>query len=76
MQVTSFLSRVQDQGHHHHEHGPDCGHEHAPVRLRQTLIGVVFVINAFIVDWLFEQATTVSNASAMIGAIIPGSRMT
>src|ERR1022692_2833872 len=66
MQVTSLLS------HHEHEHGPDCGHEHAPVRLKQTLIGVVFVLNAFIVDWLFEQGTTVARASAMIGAIILG----
>ena len=72
MQVTSLLSREEDHGHHHHEHGPDCGHEHAPVRLTQTLVGVVFVINAFIVDWLFEQGTTVANASAMIGAIILG----
>src|SRR4051812_31825736 len=75
MQVTSLLSREEDHGHHHHhEHGPgcDCGHEHAPVRLKQTLIGVVFVVNAYIVDWLFEQGSTIANASAMIGAIILG----
>src|ERR1022692_399171 len=74
MQVTSFLSRVQDEAPHHHEHGPgcDCGHEHAPVRLTQTLIGVVFVLNAYVVDWFFEQGATVANASAMIGAIILG----
>src|ERR1039457_554319 len=70
MQVTSLLSHHE----HDHEHGPEsgCGHEHAPVRLKQTLIGVVFVLNAFIVDWLFEQGTTVASASAMIGAIILG----
>ena len=51
-----------------------CGHdhEHAPVRLWQTLVGVVFVLNAFIVDWLFEQGHTVASASAFIGAITLG----
>lgn len=51
-----------------------CGHdhEHAPVRLWQTLVGVVFVLNAFIVDWIFERGQTVASASAFIGAIILG----
>jgi Zn2+/Cd2+-exporting ATPase len=73
MQVTSLLSR------HDHEHADDgscsaCGHdhEHAPVRLWQTLVGVVFVLNAFIVDWLFEQGQTVASASAFLGAIALG----
>ncbi|MCW5551200.1 MAG: cadmium-translocating P-type ATPase [Verrucomicrobiae bacterium] len=74
MQVTSLLS--QQEHDHHHEHGPACGcghdHEHAPVRLWQTLLGVVFVINSFLVDWLFSNAHTVASASAMIGAIILG----
>src|SRR5262245_24478624 len=72
MQVTSLLSREE----HEHTHDASCGcghdHEHAPVRLWQTLVGVVFVINAFLVDWLFESAGTVANGSAMIGAIILG----
>ena len=79
MQVTSLLSQHEhdhDHGHHHHEHGPECGcghdHEHAPVRLQQTLLGIVFVINAFIVDWVFESGHTVASASAAIGAIILG----
>src|ERR1051326_7373985 len=70
MQVTSLLSR----------HDPDdaecssCGHdhEHAPVQLWQTLLGVVFVINAFLVDWLFQQAHAVASASAFLGAITLG----
>src|SRR5437879_2894513 len=79
MQVTSLLSREEHK--HDHEHGHDhnhdaecapCGHEHAPVRLWQTLVGVVFVLNAFIVDWLFQQGHTVASASAFIGAIILG----
>jgi len=68
MQVTSLLS------HHEHEHGPECGcghdHEHSVVHLWQAVAGIVFVVNAFVVDWLFNQGTTVASASAMIGAII------
>ena len=68
MQVTSLLS--------HHEHGPECGcghdHEHSVVHLWQAVAGVVFVLNAFIVDWLFVQGGTVASASAFIGAIILG----
>jgi len=60
--------------HQDHEHGPECagGHEHAPVRLWQTLIGVVFVVNAYFVDWFFQSAHTIADTSAMIGAIILG----
>ncbi len=68
MQVTSLLSR--------HEHDDSCGcehdHEHAPVRLWQTLLGVVFVLNAFIVDWAFQQGHAVASASAFLGAIVLG----
>jgi Cd2+/Zn2+-exporting ATPase len=78
MQVTSLLSRHEHS--HEHDHlGHDescsvCGHEHehTPIRLKQTLLGVVFVLNAFIVDWVFEQAHTIASASAFIGAIILG----
>src|SRR5215471_18535487 len=68
MQVTSLLSR------HEHEHGPECGcghdHEHSVVHVWQAVLGVVLVLNAFIVDWLFEAGSTLASASAMIGALI------
>jgi Cd2+/Zn2+-exporting ATPase len=68
MQVTSLLT--------HHEHGPECGcghdHEHSVVPLRQAVLGVVFVLNAFIVDWLLPQGGTVASCSAFIGALILG----
>ncbi len=68
MQVTSLLSQ--------HEHGPECGcghdHEHSVVHLWQAVLGVVFVLNAFIVDWLFDSGSTLASASAMIGSIILG----
>src|SRR5215831_1141383 len=74
MQVTSLLSR-EDHG-HDHDHGPECGcghdHEHSSVHLWQIVAGVVFVLNGFIVDWVFDSAQTVASASAMIGAIILG----
>ena len=44
-----------DHDHHHHddEHGEGCScghdHEHAPVKLWQTIFGIVFVFNAFLV---------------------------
>jgi len=75
MQVTSLLSRNE------HEHSPgqqesceSCGHdhEHAPVRLWQTLIGVVFVLNAFIVDGVIDKGQTVASVSAFLGAITLG----
>src|SRR5262252_6019889 len=70
MQVTSLLSRTEAT--HAHEDSCGCGHEHAPVRWWQTLVGVVFVANAFIVDWFFEKGTTVASASALIGAVLLG----
>src|SRR6266404_2331086 len=71
MQVTSLLSR------HEHEHDESCSvcgsdHEHTPVRLWQTLVGVVFVLNAFIVGWAFQQGVIVASSSAFVGAIILG----
>jgi Cd2+/Zn2+-exporting ATPase len=66
MQVTSLLSQ--------HEHDDKCGcghdHEHSVVHLWQAVLGVVCVLNAFIVDWLFEAGSTLASASAMIGALI------
>jgi len=72
MQVTSLLSRQE----HKHEHGDGCGcghdHEHSNVGLTWMLFGLVFVINAFVVDWVFDTAHLVAQGSAMIGAIILG----
>jgi Cd2+/Zn2+-exporting ATPase len=82
MQVTSLLSREERaQEPHEHDHDPDCpscehDHEHTPVRLPQTLVGLIFIINAFVVDWFFDKGSStesmVANFSAMVGAIILG----
>jgi Cd2+/Zn2+-exporting ATPase len=71
MQVTSLLSR-NEVAHQHDESCSTCGHDHAPVHMWQTLVGVVFVINAFVVDRFFNQAHTIASASAFIGAIVLG----
>ena len=77
MQVTSLLSR-QDEGHSHDSSDAagcaPCGHdhEHAAVRLPQVFVGLVFVINSFLVDWFFEKGTMVASFSAMLGAVILG----
>jgi Cd2+/Zn2+-exporting ATPase len=74
MQVTSLLSQHDHE--HHHKHDDECGcghdHEHSVVHLWQTIAGVVFVINAYVVDWFFQQGSTMASASAFIGAIILG----
>ena len=87
MQVTSLLNREEDHHHHDHDHDHDhhhhdhehddgcgCGHDHSHsnINLWYTIVGVVFVINAFLVDWLFEAGTNVALASAMIGSVILG----
>lgn len=70
-----------DHDHHHDHDDPNCAscghdHEHTPVRLTQTVIGLIFIINSYIVDLLFAKGTQgtamVAEFSAMIGAIILG----
>ena len=74
MQVTSLLSRREAAEHRHADECESCGHdhEHTPVRLTQTVIGLIFVINSYIVDYMFAKGTMVASFSAMIGAIILG----
>lgn len=80
MQVTSLLSRRHREHDHDHDHGHDhescsaCGHdhEHTSIRVFQLVIGILFVINAYLVDWFVDQGTLVASASAMAGAIILG----
>lgn len=70
MQVTSLLSHHE----HEHQHGPECGcghdHEHSVVRLWQAVLGVVLVLNAFVVERLFDGGARLASVSAMIGSII------
>lgn len=76
MQVTSLLSGKEPHDHDHaHDEGcADCGHDHShtPVRLQQTVLGLVFIVNSFVVDWISGKGSTVADFSAMLGAIILG----
>lgn len=73
MQVTSLLSRQSDPNCSDcgHDHG-GLDHSHTNVKLTQTLIGLIFVLNSFLVDWVFQRGTTVAGLSALIGAGILG----
>lgn len=62
MQVTSLLSQKE----------PVHDHEHAPVKLYQTLIGLSFVLNSFVISYLFVNGKSVGDVAAMIGAILLG----
>jgi Cd2+/Zn2+-exporting ATPase len=77
MQVTSLLSLEEDPK----KSGEcaDCGHDHGGLdhthtntKLSTTIVGLIFVLNSFAVDWLFQNGTRVAAFSAMIGAIILG----
>src|SRR6185295_4169814 len=70
MQVTSLLSR------HEHESGDSCSscdhdHSHTPIRLTQTFVGLLFVINSFVVNVL-NLGPAISDVSAAIGAVLLG----
>lgn len=67
-----------DHAGHHHHHGPgescaDCGHDHShtQIRLTQTIIGLLLVVNGFVVEW-FLDAKAVADFSAMVGAFLLG----
>jgi Cd2+/Zn2+-exporting ATPase len=70
MQVTSLLS------HHDHDHTHEPGHghdhEHSVTHLWQVVVGVVLVINAYVVDAFFTQGGAVASASVCLGSIILG----
>jgi Cd2+/Zn2+-exporting ATPase len=74
---TSVLSRTQGGPDHDHDHDESCGpcghdHEHASVRLWQILLGVGFVLNAFVVDWFFAAGHAIASASGLLGAVLLG----
>lgn len=66
-------------GHDHHNHGPgesctSCGHDHSHsnVQMTQIFIGLLFILNAFLVEWGLENGATIASFSALIGALILG----
>jgi Cd2+/Zn2+-exporting ATPase len=77
MQVTSLLSidndpkKKPDDCECSHDHG-GLDHSHTNVKLWQTLLGAVCIANSFVIDWFFTQGATVSQLSALAGAVILG----
>ncbi len=68
---------AHDHGHDHkhdHENCSSCGHDHthAPVRLPQTVVGLIFILNAFVIQWSTDASNTVDDLSAMVGSILLG----
>ncbi len=69
MQVTSLLSRKEGK-----QPGvaPHHDHEYTPIKLHQTLIGLSFVLNSFVIAYLFAGGQIVGDIVAMIGAVLLG----
>ncbi len=42
------------------------------MRLPQTVVGLVFILNAFVIHWSTDASNTIDDLSAMVGAIILG----
>ena len=81
MQVTSLRTLEEDAK--KDDACADCGHDHGGLdhshtntKLSTTIVGLIFVLNSFAVDWLFERGTTVAAFRAMIGVIILGPPIT
>jgi len=71
MRIASPLEQIQD-------HGPaeacGCGHAHSHVstQLGRSLLGLVFIFNSFLFDWISPENSPVAAASAMIGSLLLG----
>ncbi|HTV75833.1 MAG TPA: cation-translocating P-type ATPase [Candidatus Baltobacteraceae bacterium] len=63
MQVTSLVSRNEND-----IAIPDP----SPSHLQQAFIGLIFVINAYLVEWLFPKGQAVGSVSSFIGAVLLG----
>ncbi|MCX6903254.1 MAG: hypothetical protein NTW03_07210 [Verrucomicrobia bacterium] len=73
MKVISHAGHLHD-GHHEHDESCGCGeeHSHVQVQFKQTLVGLLFVINSFIAEWVLDRGEAPATVSAMIGAVILG----
>ena len=74
MQVTSLLSQQDEHNHADGEKCSSCGHdhEHASQQLSVTLVGLILIINSFIIEWFTANGKTMADLSAGVGAIVLG----
>ena len=71
MRASSHVEQLHE---HAHDDACACGehHSHARVQLLQTVIGLIFIFNSFIVEQLSAVDSDMGSYSAMIGAFILG----
>jgi len=62
MQVTTLINREADAA-------SDAPGE-STARLQQTLFGVLFVVNAYFVEWFFTRGAAIAGISSFLGAVI------
>jgi len=71
MKVASLTKDI-----HAHKHDRACGcgeyHSHVRVQLKQTIVGLVFILNSFLMAWYFKDSDPVAAASGMLGAMLLG----
>jgi Zn2+/Cd2+-exporting ATPase len=77
MNVSSLLSRATKHEHahdHDHEGCESCGHDHSHTQfnLKRTMLGLVLIVNSFLVEWILDRSSTVADMSAALGALILG----
>tara|TARA_Y100000589_G_scaffold94872_1_gene89588 strand:+ start:3255 stop:5264 length:2010 start_codon:yes stop_codon:yes gene_type:complete len=74
MKVNSLLSQKDHQNNDEVGNCENCGidHEHTEIRLNQILIGLLFIINSFIIKYFFDNGKVVGDVNAMIGAMLLG----
>jgi Zn2+/Cd2+-exporting ATPase len=65
MRVASHLEQVQD---------PERGvsRSHISMQLGRSLLGLVFIFNSYLFDWVFPKNSAVAAASAILGSLILG----
>ena len=68
MQITSLLTR--EAGSAPSSSGAQLSE--APARLPVTLIGLIFVLNAYLAEWLFPKGAAIGSLSSALGAMILG----
>lgn len=69
MQVTSLIGQQDDCDDCGHDHG-GLQHSHTNVKLWQTLVGLILVLNSFLVEWLSPAMVTVGDLSALAGTVV------
>ncbi len=69
MQVTSLLGQQDDCADCGHDHG-GLQHSHTNVKLWQTLVGLILVLNSFLVEWISPGMVTIGDLSALAGTVV------